>query len=178
MNRKPLQLGATLLVSAALTLACATVTGPAELPPGDGQVTLGTFDSRAVLMAWLGSDIGRTSMDRLHKQLEQAQAAEDDVRIAELEEMGQQLQQEEQATGVLHTAQQQQEIDNFRVQMLDTRRDLRDVQRSLRTDVETLESRIRVVNIWAVPIVIAIVAVLLALVRRMRRARFYRAALH
>ena len=88
------------------------------------------------------------------------------------------MQQEEQATGVLHTAQQQQEIDNFRVQMLDTRRDLRGVQRSLRTDVETLESRIRVVNIWAVPIVIAIVAVLLALVRRMRRARFYRAALH
>jgi ABC-type uncharacterized transport system involved in gliding motility auxiliary subunit len=98
--------------------------------------------------------------------------------IQTIEQNIQQLQQEEQATGVLHTAQQQQEIDNFRVQMLDTRRDLRGVQRSLRTDVETLESRIRVVNIWAVPIVIAIVAVLLALVRRMRRARFYRAALH
>ncbi len=88
------------------------------------------------------------------------------------------LQEEEQATGVLLTAQQQQEIDNFRVQMLETRRDLREVQRSLRTDVESLESRIRVVNIWAVPVVIAIVAVLLALVRRVRRARFYRAALH
>ena len=98
--------------------------------------------------------------------------------IQTIEQNIQQLQQEEQATGVLHTAQQQQEIDNFRVRMLDTRRDLRGVQRSLRTDVETLESRIRVVNIWAVPIVIAIVAVLLALVRRMRRARFYRAALH
>jgi ABC-type uncharacterized transport system involved in gliding motility auxiliary subunit len=98
--------------------------------------------------------------------------------IQTIEQNIQQLQQEEQATGVLHTAQQQQEIDNFRVRMLDTRRDLRDVQRSLRTDVETLESRIRVVNIWAVPIVIAILAVLLALVRRMRRARFYRAALH
>jgi ABC-type uncharacterized transport system involved in gliding motility auxiliary subunit len=98
--------------------------------------------------------------------------------IQTIEQNIQRLQEEEQATGVLHTAQQQQEIDNFRVQMLDTRRDLRDVQRSLRTDVESLESRIRVVNIWAVPVVIAIFAVLLALVRRMRRARFYRAALH
>jgi len=90
----------------------------------------------------------------------------------------QRLQQEEQSTGVLLTAAQQDEIDNFRVQMLDSRRDLREVQRSLRNDVESLESRVRIVNIWAVPVVIAIFAVLLALVSRMRRARFYRAALH
>ena len=88
------------------------------------------------------------------------------------------LQKEEQSTGVLLTAAQQAEIDNFRVQMLDNRRDLREVQRSLRNDVESLESRVRVLNIWAVPLVIAIFAVLLALVSRMRRARFYRAALH
>ena len=90
----------------------------------------------------------------------------------------QRLQQEEQSTGVLLTAAQQEEIDNFRVQMLDNRRDLREVQRSLRNEVETLESRVRIINIWAVPVVIAIFAVLLALVGKMRRARFYRAALH
>ena len=72
----------------------------------------------------------------------------------------------------------QNEIDNFRVKMLDSRRDLRQVQRSLRNDVETLENRIRVVNIWAVPVVIAFIAILLAFVRRARRARFYRTALH
>ncbi|NNE84027.1 MAG: GldG family protein [Alphaproteobacteria bacterium] len=88
------------------------------------------------------------------------------------------LQREEQATGVPFTAAQQQEIDNFRVEMLQSRRDLREVQRSLRNNVETLENRVRVINIWAVPVVIAILALLLALVRRMRRARFYRAALH
>jgi ABC-type uncharacterized transport system involved in gliding motility auxiliary subunit len=90
----------------------------------------------------------------------------------------QRLQQEEQATGVLLTSAQQDEIDNFRVQMLDNRRDLREVQRSLRNDVESLESQVRIINIWAVPVVIAIFAVLLAFVSRMRRARFYRAALH
>lgn len=98
--------------------------------------------------------------------------------ISEIEQNIERLQQEEQATGIPFTAAQQQEIDKFRIQMLESRRDLRAVQRSLRNDVETLESRIRILNIWAVPVIIAIVAVLLALVRRVRRARFYRAALH
>lgn len=98
--------------------------------------------------------------------------------IAEIEQNIEGLQREEQTTGVLLTSAQQDEIDNFRVKMLESRRDLRGVQRSLRNDVETLESRVRVINIWAVPVVIAIIALLLALVRRIRRARFYRAALH
>ncbi|MFT5181525.1 MAG: ABC-type uncharacterized transport system involved in gliding motility auxiliary subunit [Alphaproteobacteria bacterium] len=98
--------------------------------------------------------------------------------IAEIEQNIEGLQREEQTTGVLLTSAQQDQIDNFRVKMLESRRDLRGVQRSLRNDVETLESRVRVINIWAVPVVIAIIALLLALVRRIRRARFYRAALH
>ncbi len=101
--------------------------------------------------------------------------------LASIEVIGQniqRLQQEEQATGVLLTAAQQVEIDNFRVQMLDNRRDLREVQRSLRNDVESLESKVRIINIWAVPVIFAIFAVLLAFVSRVRRARFYRAALH
>ncbi|NKB49857.1 MAG: ABC transporter [Alphaproteobacteria bacterium] len=98
--------------------------------------------------------------------------------IGTIEQNIEELQREEQATGVPFTAAQQDEIDNFRGEMLQSRRDLREVQRSLRNNVETLENRVRVINIWAVPVVIAIVALLLALVRRMRRARFYRAALH
>lgn len=98
--------------------------------------------------------------------------------IKEIEQNIEGLQREEQTTGVLLTSAQQDQIDTFRVKMLETRRDLRGVQRSLRNDVETLENRVRVINIWAIPVVIAILALLLALVRRMRRARFYRAALH
>ena len=98
--------------------------------------------------------------------------------IEEIDQNIQRLQLEEQSTGVLLTAAQQVEIDNLRVLILANRRDLREVQRSLRNDVETLESRVRVINIWAVPVVIAIFALLLAFVSRVRRARFYRAALH
>ena len=98
--------------------------------------------------------------------------------ISKIEKNIDELKREEQTTGVILTSAQQNEIDNFRVKMLDSRRDLRQVQRSLRNDVETLENRIRVVNIWAVPVVIAFIAILLAFIRRARRARFYRTALH
>lgn len=108
---------------------------------------------------------------RAKEQELQAKIEETEAKITE-------LQRKEQQTGVLLTAEQQAEIDNFRAEMLQLRGELRDVQHSLRQDVETLQSRIRVINIWAIPVIVAIVAIVLALIRRVRRARFHRAALH
>jgi ABC-type uncharacterized transport system involved in gliding motility auxiliary subunit len=99
-------------------------------------------------------------------------------RIAEMEQTIEKLQREEQSTGVLLTSKQQQEIDNFRIEMLDLRRELRDVQLSLRKNVETLEREVRLVNIWAVSVLVAFLAVVLAIVRRVRRARYHRTVLH
>ncbi len=99
-------------------------------------------------------------------------------RIAEMEQTIEGLQREEQTTGVLLTARQQEEIDNFRVEMLDLRKELRDVQRSLREDVESLQREVRLLNIWAVPVLVALLAVILAVVRRARRARYHRTVLH
>lgn len=99
-------------------------------------------------------------------------------RIAEMEQTIEQLQREEQNTGVLLTSQQQTEIDNFRTEMLAQRKELRDVQRSLRENVENLQREVRLINIWAVPILVALLAIILAVVRRMRRARYHRAVLH
>jgi len=99
-------------------------------------------------------------------------------RIAEVEQTIERLQREEQTTGVLLTAEQQAEVDNFRIEMLDKRRELREVQRSLRQDVETLQRDVRLINIWAVPVLIALLAIILAVVRRLRRARYHRTVLH
>jgi ABC-type uncharacterized transport system involved in gliding motility auxiliary subunit len=99
-------------------------------------------------------------------------------RIAEVEQTIERLQREEQTTGVLLTTEQQAEVDNFRIEMLDKRRELREVQRSLRQDVETLQRDVRLINIWAVPVLIALLAIVLAVVRRMRRARYHRTVLH
>jgi ABC-type uncharacterized transport system involved in gliding motility auxiliary subunit len=74
--------------------------------------------------------------------------------------------------GLLSDAQRK-EIDGFRSQLLDTRRELRDVQLALRQDIESLRDRTRFLNIAAVPLLIAVMAVVVALVRRARyRRRF------
>ncbi|MGD9510124.1 MAG: GldG family protein [Geminicoccaceae bacterium] len=68
---------------------------------------------------------------------------------------------------------QRKEIEGFRSQLLDTRRELRDVQLALRQDIESLRDRTRFLNIAAVPLLVAAVAVVLALIRRSRyRRRF------
>jgi ABC-type uncharacterized transport system involved in gliding motility auxiliary subunit len=82
------------------------------------------------------------------------------------------LQQEEQSSGVILTAEQQTEIDDFRSEMIGLRQELRGVQRSLRQDVESLATRIKLLNIWTVPILVALFAIGLALVRKVRAARF------
>jgi ABC-type uncharacterized transport system involved in gliding motility auxiliary subunit len=93
------------------------------------------------------------------------------ARIDETEQKIRRLQDEEQQSGVILTAAQQEEIDDFRTEMIGLRRELRDVQRSLRQDVEQLSTTVKVLNIWAVPVLVALVAIALALVRHRRRAR-------
>jgi ABC-type uncharacterized transport system involved in gliding motility auxiliary subunit len=81
------------------------------------------------------------------------------------------LKEEEQQSGVILTAAQQEEIENFRAEMLTVRRELRDVQRSLREDTESLSTWIKALNIWAVPILIALLAAGLAWFQRHRARR-------
>ena len=71
----------------------------------------------------------------------------------------------------LLTDAQRQEIDGFRSQLLDTRRELRDVQLALRQDIERLRDRTRLVNIALVPLLVAAAAIGIALVRRVRYRR-------
>ena len=72
---------------------------------------------------------------------------------------------------------QRREIDGFRGQLLDTRRELRDVQLALRRDIEGLRDTTRFLNIAAVPLLVAAAAIVIALFRRARyRRRFDQAA--
>lgn len=93
------------------------------------------------------------------------------ARIQETEARITALQREEQETGLLLTAEQQQEIDAFRLEMLELRAELREVRFALNEDVERLEDRLRLVNIWAMPALVALIAIGLALWRRRRAAR-------
>jgi ABC-type uncharacterized transport system involved in gliding motility auxiliary subunit len=92
-------------------------------------------------------------------------------RIDETEANISKLKEEEQKSGVILTAAEQQEIDSFRGEMIRLRQELRGVQRSLHQDAETLSTRIKALNIWAVPVLIALVAAGLAGFQRIRATR-------
>ncbi|MBL6939717.1 MAG: Gldg family protein [Alphaproteobacteria bacterium] len=66
---------------------------------------------------------------------------------------------------------QQAEIDRFKKELLETRRQLRDVQHRLRSDVDTLGDILAFLNIALVPLLVAGFALTLAWLRRRRRAR-------
>ncbi|MEJ2119131.1 MAG: GldG family protein [Alphaproteobacteria bacterium] len=62
-------------------------------------------------------------------------------------------------------------IDQFRVEIIKTRGELRAVQHAMRSDIDRLERRIQFYTIAAVPLAIAIFAAIMGLVRRRRRRR-------
>jgi len=66
---------------------------------------------------------------------------------------------------------QKKAIEGFRRDMITTRTELREVQHALRQDIETLDSRLKVINIGLVPALVLVVAVVLALARRAQTRR-------
>lgn len=64
----------------------------------------------------------------------------------------------------------QQELARFRQEQIDTRQRLREVQRSLRVDIETLGFWIKALNITLIPALICLLAFGLIMLHRMRRA--------
>lgn len=73
--------------------------------------------------------------------------------------------------GVILTDEQKAAIDNFTAEVLEIRRQLRDVQGALREDIETLEGWLKFINIALIPILIALIAIALAMWQRRRRSR-------
>jgi ABC-type uncharacterized transport system involved in gliding motility auxiliary subunit len=115
-------------------------------------------------------------MERAAEHQFRAKEQELRAKIDETEKKIRALQEEEQQSAVILTAAQQEEIENFRGEMITLREALRAVQRSLREGVERLATWLKIVNIWAVPALIALLAIAVAVVRRARTARAVSAA--
>jgi hypothetical protein len=62
-------------------------------------------------------------------------------------------------------------IGQFRADMLQTRRQLREVQAALRSNIQRLKGGLEFFDIALVPILVAIVAIVVGAVRRKRRRR-------
>jgi ABC-type uncharacterized transport system involved in gliding motility auxiliary subunit len=72
--------------------------------------------------------------------------------------------------GVL-SAEQQTEIENFKQNAIAMRRDLKEVRKELRAEIETLEFWTKVVNIGLVPVLVSLAGLAFYLARRRRQDR-------
>jgi len=70
------------------------------------------------------------------------------------------------AAATVLTPEQQVEIENFRKKANETRKELKELRRDLRQDTDRLELWTKVINIGAVPLLVAILGLVLALNRR------------
>ncbi|HEX5464392.1 MAG TPA: Gldg family protein, partial [Burkholderiales bacterium] len=80
------------------------------------------------------------------------------------------LQKEKPKEGVILTPQERKEVDAFRQKLVDTRKDLKDLRRNLRRETDSLELWTKVINIGAVPLLVALFGIGVALTRRRRVA--------
>ena len=92
-------------------------------------------------------------------------------RIEKAEEEMVRLQQEEQATGVLQSDEQGVAMEKLRADLIQARRELRDVQRALREDIGEVEAWVKGANIWGMPLVVVLLAAIMLLWRRRRANR-------
>jgi len=69
------------------------------------------------------------------------------------------------------SAEEQAEIDSFRKTVATTRKELKEVRKNLRHDAESLVFWTKVVNIALMPLLVALVGIIVALVRRARARR-------
>jgi gliding motility-associatede transport system auxiliary component len=80
------------------------------------------------------------------------------------------------SAAVLLTAEQQETVRTFRAQVLTLRAQLREVQHALQQDIDRLQTWVMLANIAAVPALVALLALIVALWRRARRHRTRAAA--
>ncbi len=72
---------------------------------------------------------------------------------------------------VILSAKEKTAIDDFRRQMITTRKSLRDVQHFLRRDIDALDTRLKFLNIATIPLLLTIVTLGVMAVRQRRRRR-------
>ncbi|WP_191058416.1 Gldg family protein [Geminicoccus harenae] len=167
----------------------------AAQPGGQGQplpiasnadMVLNLLDTLAgsdALLSLRGRDITLRPFTRIQELQRTAEAeyrVKEEELTASLEEVQAKLQDlggiGEDQQGMVLTEAQRQEVQGFRARMLDLRAELRAVQLALNQEIDRLEGRLTLINILAVPLAVAVIAVLVALWRRMRTRKRFRPA--
>ena len=117
-----------------------------------------------------------TVVNELRRDAEQKYRKNEQELMAKLESLQQQLSQVQQRTGqdgavtLALTDKDKETIETARAEMIKTRRQLRDVQHALRSDIENLEGWVKFINIALVPILIGAGGFAFAAMRRRKSA--------
>ena len=114
-----------------------------------------------------------TLVQDLRRQAEQRFRNQQDAleqKLKSTQEQLQKLQASDTSGGVILSGKEQEAVDKFRGEMLDTRRQLREVKRSLRQDIDRLDGWLKFANIAFVPLMLGFAAVGLSW-RRTRQRR-------
>ena len=83
----------------------------------------------------------------------------------------QELRAEGDTGGEVLSNEQRAEIEDFRHEVITVRQQLREVQHALRKDIDALDTVLKIINIWAMPLLIAMLALVLFFIRQGRRRR-------
>ena len=95
------------------------------------------------------------------------------IKLSEAGQKISELQQQKEAESTLiMSAEQREELRKFQAEQIRTRKELRNVQHDLTSNIEKLGSWLKLVNIGLIPLLVIVIAMLLGVVRmrRMRRA--------
>jgi hypothetical protein len=65
---------------------------------------------------------------------------------------------------------EQKEIANLRKSESDGRKELKEILKKQRSDINSLETRMQFYNIWLVPAIVVIIGITLAIIRHQKRA--------
>lgn len=109
----------------------------------------------------------------LKREAEQQFRAQEQALQSKLQETEQKMQQLQQQnaenSGTLLSPEQRAEIENFRVEQIKTRKELRDVQHDLNKNIEQLGNRLKFLNIGLIPLLIGLLAIVATLIKLNRR---------
>ena len=114
-----------------------------------------------------------TVVEQIRRDAEARFRAQEQALQARLEETEQkiaQLQQEGGESALLLTEEQAAEIEQFRLEQVRTRKELRAVQHELQKNIERLGTQLKFINIGLVPLIIALLALVAGIQRSRRKA--------
>ncbi len=116
-----------------------------------------------------------TLVENLRQEAEQLYRAKEQALQDQLKQLQQRIDSIEKRQGeqgqALLTSEDQSAIEHFRSEFLAVRKQLRDVQLALNRDIAVVETWVKFINIAAIPLILVGIAIVVMIVRRLRRRR-------